>query len=247
MKQVQIQTIALISLSLSNIISAPAAAQTLNNESEQGGRLNECVNKAIADNPGPDFSKRYADIKKCQQEIPYTYKSDGVIADENDPLSAEGEAKLYSLLEKGELIIKNKLKDPNSAEIAWDGLFTKRQFKPSIFSRKINGYVGCGLVNAKNSYGGYVGKTRFVVIFKDINGVELFSSVDTGNTFDFTDAQCNNIPFPRIDPSRIKNNKIQEGGFNLADQLSKLAELHKSGALNDDDYERAKKRLIDGN
>lgn len=50
-------------------------------------------------------------------------------------------------------IVRQSLKDPDSAK-----------FSESIAtSRKGNNLVGCGSVNSKNSFGGYVGDTRFMV------------------------------------------------------------------------------------
>ena len=47
--------------------------------------------------------------------------------------------------------IKQKLKDPNSA-----------QFKNVTFNRSSKSKVVCGQVNSKNSFGGYVGFQRFI-------------------------------------------------------------------------------------
>lgn len=60
-------------------------------------------------------------------------------------------ARIGSLLNN----VRNKLKDPESARF-YGVYMTKRNAKqesPNV----------CGYVNSKNSYGGYVGKTRFLV------------------------------------------------------------------------------------
>lgn len=58
--------------------------------------------------------------------------------------------------------IKRGLKDPNSAE-----------FQNLRIANYNNGKVVCGEINAKNSYGGYVGYKRFVA---GISGALIFSA-----------------------------------------------------------------------
>lgn len=54
------------------------------------------------------------------------------------------------LISKGEKAVAYSLKDPESAK-----------FRNVRVSPYMGGYVVCGEVNAKNSYGGYTGFTRF--------------------------------------------------------------------------------------
>lgn len=53
--------------------------------------------------------------------------------------------------------IRSKLSDPQSAQFQW----------PYNFRLGPVGYWTCGLVNAKNMMGGYVGATFFSVVVKD--------------------------------------------------------------------------------
>ena len=55
------------------------------------------------------------------------------------------------MINHGEVLARGHLKDPDSAK------FTSSSYRS--FGEK-NGYV-CGLVNAKNSYGGYVGNRNY--------------------------------------------------------------------------------------
>ncbi|MCU6455668.1 hypothetical protein LPN01_16430 [Sphingomonas sp. A2-49] len=59
--------------------------------------------------------------------------------------------------------LKERLVDPESARITWAGGFFKGEFKPLLAGR-IEGYVACGAVNARNRMGGYSGATSFVTV-----------------------------------------------------------------------------------
>jgi hypothetical protein len=60
-----------------------------------------------------------------------------------------------------EQAVREQLKDPSSA-----------QFGPTSFFKDTTGEMfACGSVNAKNSYGGYVGSTPFYASVSLINGV----------------------------------------------------------------------------
>lgn len=54
-------------------------------------------------------------------------------------------------IEEQQQLIKKRLKDPDSA-----------QFTDVFVSRSSGRPVACGYVNAKNGFGGYVGRTRFM-------------------------------------------------------------------------------------
>lgn len=59
----------------------------------------------------------------------------------------------------GESLVRDSLKDPDSAKL-------ESSFHSS---GETDGYV-CGLVNAKNSYGGYTGKKPFYVYIDTLDG-----------------------------------------------------------------------------
>lgn len=63
------------------------------------------------------------------------------------------------MVEIGEKVLRDSLKDPGSA------VFESRYVKSS----SNDGFV-CGTVNAKNSYGGYVGKRNYYVYIKVDDG-----------------------------------------------------------------------------
>lgn len=75
--------------------------------------------------------------------------------------------------------VKDKLKDPGSA------MFTE---VVGYKSAKKGRFSVCGYVNAKNSYGGYVGKSRFFAVGIDEPGFThavAFIEDETGSTEEF--------------------------------------------------------------
>lgn len=78
--------------------------------------------------------------------------------------------------ERGERGVFSRLIDPDSAKIMWLGGYHKGGFQPFL-QRKVEGYVGCGLVNARNRMGGYTGDRAFVVVID--NDLLLYSEIDS--------------------------------------------------------------------
>lgn len=78
--------------------------------------------------------------------------------------------------EIAEASISATLFDPGSAQIAWMGGYAKGWFKPFL-SPRIDGYYACGVINARNRLGGYVGARAFIVVI-DYDRV-LYSEIDT--------------------------------------------------------------------
>ncbi len=73
--------------------------------------------------------------------------------------------------------IRASLKDPSSAQFSWPNDFVAGQHQP-LAAKPIYGWVTCGTVNAKNSFGGYTGAQAVLVVVRD--GQVLFSDVDKG-------------------------------------------------------------------
>lgn len=76
--------------------------------------------------------------------------------------------------------------DPQSAQIHWAGLYHKGFFKPFLQPR-VEGYVACGVITARNRLGGYVGAHTFVVVI-DYDRV-LYSEIDSSTSGGVT-SQC---------------------------------------------------------
>ena len=84
--------------------------------------------------------------------------------------------------------LKNKFKDPDSVQIRNPVLYTT-QFVFEDGVTRFNGQYGlCGEVNAKNSYGGYVGFRRFyswLTVNPDGGIGDISSSVDNSKDKDY--------------------------------------------------------------
>lgn len=77
-----------------------------------------------------------------------------------------------------EAALRNKLIDPQSAQIAWPYNFVSGTLKPLIGKQRAGWYT-CGWVNAKNRVGGYTGRVWFLVMINSGAVTELdIGSVD---------------------------------------------------------------------
>lgn len=87
-----------------------------------------------------------------------------VLAKEAEPPHVYGPAPEWrSFRAQAERAIISRLIDPDSAKIQWLGGYHQGGYQPFL-ERKVFGYVGCGLVNARNRMGGYTGDRAFVVV-----------------------------------------------------------------------------------
>lgn len=241
------QTFAVSAIAAALTCSLPAQSQEKGEDQKAGEALSACVEKAIQDNPGPDFSNRYKAVQDCQEKSEYRYIHTGEpvkISEETIAYHAERNKKIKLLMDQAEGIIKAQLRDPGSAFIEWNGKFTEISFKPDLLSKKVIGFGGCGFVNAKNAFGGYAGAKRFIVIFKDIDGGLIFNRIHTGNSFDFTEASCARTFFPPLDVVPMSENTPLKPGGDLPAQLEALVRLRDSGALTPVEFDRAKAKLL---
>jgi hypothetical protein len=106
-----------------------------------------------------------------------------------------------------ETTIRASFFDPNSAEFQWPFAWTGSYYKPMLQSKKV-GWWTCGLVNARNRMGGYVGFQNFVVVFN--NGSLIFTEVGSNQQFDLTKMGCAKA--------------VQQGALSRADQLKLTAQ-----------------------
>lgn len=155
-----------------------------------------------------------------------------------------------NLRRNGEAAISARLIDPSSAQFDWPYGFMYGTWK-AFLGPKVEGYITCGLVNARNRMGGYVGRTAFVVVLNQAGGV-LFSDMGTGKDFDIVSSQCANtksqLPPPqysaRSEASSSTNDTAPSGAPSLADELKKLTDLKSSGALTEQEFQAAKQKLL---
>jgi len=144
---------------------------------------------------------------------------------------------------KAENQIKKRLIDPASASIEWPYEFTYGSWKPFLSSR-IEGYLSCGLVNAKNRMGGFTGRTYFVAIV-GTDGAVKHTGIGTSDDIDIVSAQCEGV-LPQLIPREAGQDTANNGGSakSLTEELSALVKLHSAGALTDEEFQAAKAKLL---
>lgn len=93
------------------------------------------------------------------------------------------DARFYELVEEK---ITSRLADPEAARIKWDRQVAPQSFKP-VIGAKVVGWWTCGLMNAKNHMGGYVGYRRFIAFVRDDKVIYTNTSESPD---DFADRAC---------------------------------------------------------
>lgn len=91
-----------------------------------------------------------------------------------------------------ESTIRNSLKDPDSAQFVWPNDFVQGWYQRP-FGKRYYGWITCGTVNAKNSYGGYAGRTAAVGVIR--SGVVVEANIDEPNS-SFVAEACQKIGAP---------------------------------------------------
>lgn len=89
--------------------------------------------------------------------------------------------------------IKSTLKDPDSARFTWPNDFRSGWYQRP-FGQRYFGWITCGTVNAKNSYGGYVGQSAAVGVIR--NGAVIETNVDPGGPGSFVADACRKLGAP---------------------------------------------------
>lgn len=90
--------------------------------------------------------------------------------------------------------VRATLKDPDSAKFSWPYDFTYTSFRPSAFGKQRWVWVVCGTVNAKNSYGGYVGAAAVLVMAE--NGVVTKVMMDDPSGYAHVAPDCAKLGQP---------------------------------------------------
>lgn len=81
------------------------------------------------------------------------------------------------IVAQAEARMRSGLKDPESAKFEWPNGFIAGAHQP-LGAMPIYGWITCGTVNARNSYGGYVGAQALLLVVQ--NGQIVFSDMDNG-------------------------------------------------------------------
>jgi hypothetical protein len=136
--------------------------------------------------------------------------------------------------QESEAALKASLIDPGSAQIKWTKGFVWGWFKP-MFERHYYGWVACGMINAKNRMGGYVGDTPFIVVY---DGGVQYTEMDS-----LVEQACSNISVPP-QAALLDVPVPSSGPVSVADELQKLADLRDRGVLTQEEFEAQKAKLL---
>jgi hypothetical protein len=80
------------------------------------------------------------------------------------PAAAQSEFDQSAGILLGEAALRNQLRDPESAEFSWPYAFHYGTFRLGRLSA--DGWITCGLTNAKNGFGGYTGREATLVLVR---------------------------------------------------------------------------------
>lgn len=86
-----------------------------------------------------------------------------------------------------EAALRERLIDPQSAQIEWPYNFTSGSLK-SLFGKRRAGWFTCGRVNARNRMGGYTGRVWFLAMIN--SGVVVDLDIGTADGVDAASATC---------------------------------------------------------
>jgi hypothetical protein len=152
------------------------------------------------------------------------------------------------LREAAEQAIRSKLVDPSSAEFSWPNGFTNGTWKP-LLQKRVEGWITCGEVNAKNRMGGYAGRSSFVVVLSEDGQSVIFSEFDdyrSGSFGGLVAAQCRKSAsfFPRPQEGMLDRIDAAPATQGIADELRKLGELKEKGLLTEEEFRAQKAKLL---
>lgn len=96
--------------------------------------------------------------------------------------------------------------------------------------------------------GGYVG-SRFFVVVLNSDGQPVFTETGTGGNYDFVSMQCANSvtslpPAPSEFFKQTAAPIAETSGPTIADELAKLKALFDTGALTEEEYLKAKAKVL---
>jgi hypothetical protein len=144
--------------------------------------------------------------------------------------------------EAAEAGLRGRLIDPDSAQFEWPYKFVWGYWKPFL-SKRVNGYVTCGTVNARNRMGGYAGRSAFVVVLDERKNVVL-ANIDSGK-YEILAGQCEKAAatfLPPADPEVATAPPSSVGS--VADEIEKLANLRDRGVITEAEFDTQKARLL---
>lgn len=146
-----------------------------------------------------------------------------------------------------ERAVRARLVDPESAKFEWPYGFRQGNWK-AILQKRVEGWVTCGTVNARNRMGGFAGSSAFVVVI-DNNAVQLVDMDSSNDKFGFVSIACNksaaSFPSPQVGMLDTDSAKPEVAALtSVADELAKLALLRDKGILTQIEFEQQKSLLL---
>jgi hypothetical protein len=88
--------------------------------------------------------------------------------------------------------LRARLKDPDSAKFTWPYGFRYGTFR--LGSKSAEGWITCGTVNAKNSFGGYTGSAATLTVIRD--GAVIVALIDIDPRFPLLARRCAKLGMP---------------------------------------------------
>jgi len=95
--------------------------------------------------------------------------------------------------------VRSGLIDPDSAQFEWPFGFKQGSWQV-MFGSRYWGWVVCGIVNAKNRFGGYVGRSNFVAVMR--NGEIVYRELADGPG-GFVSGQCARVNLPPAPSEKV--------------------------------------------
>lgn len=218
--------------------ASPISAQNGTDNKALGEQLTACVNKAIAENPGPDFTSRYIEVEKCQKSTSYKYDQN------NTPINIQDNNDYRTMKLNAEQKIRSILIDPESAKFEWPYGFLYSYWKPFL-RKRVTGHITCGFVNSRNRMGGYAGRAPFVVVMD--GGSVSFVEIDDDRGLGLVGASCQNYAknFPPPQKGMLEENVAEElVQPSVADEIQKLDNLRQKGILSEEEFRRQKDKIL---
>jgi hypothetical protein len=143
--------------------------------------------------------------------------------------------------------LTSSLVDPASAHITLPYGFTPQPATWKVWGVDMRGYFTCGAVNSRNRMGGYVGETIFLAHIS-LQG-QVTTTLDSSK-YPVLGRVCASGGLPPIKPTTVAaifRPAPQDAGASLTKQLADLADLHRKGAISDEEFAAAKARIIGSN
>tara|TARA_R110000868_G_scaffold230335_2_gene483456 strand:- start:262 stop:795 length:534 start_codon:yes stop_codon:yes gene_type:complete len=131
--------------------------------------------------------------------------------------------------------VQSGLYDPESAQFTWVKGFQWGSVTEGFFRRRW-GWVACAKVNAKNRMGGYVGASKYWILYEPSKGL----SWDLKST---SFSQCDKPEPVALQPELVDLASLSDQ-TSLADELTKLGSLLEKGLITRAEFDAQKAKML---